>query len=174
MSYQEERIAQFWAGVKKAENGCWEWMGTRLPRGYGRTTIIKGGRQMYTHRLAWELTHGPIPDGLFVCHTCDNPPCCNLDHLWLGTIKDNNQDCTKKGRHYSHFQGVTHCKRRHEFTPENTYHSKDGRVCRTCQRMHISAYRQTDRGRESARRAELKRAPVRRQAYQQRQAHVAV
>jgi hypothetical protein len=51
------------------------------------------------HRFAWFLAHGPIPDGLCVCHHCDNPPCCNVDHLFLGTIADNNADMLAKG-HY--------------------------------------------------------------------------
>lgn len=54
---------------------------------------------MRSHRAAWELTHGPVPDGLFVLHRCDNPPCCNPAHLFLGTRGDNNRDARAKGRH---------------------------------------------------------------------------
>jgi hypothetical protein len=88
-------IDRFWARVAQSD-ACWIWTGARLPNGYGRVT--QQGKQVYTHRLAWELTHGPIPDGLVVCHSCDNPPCCNPAHLWLGTPADNVHDRDAKGR----------------------------------------------------------------------------
>lgn len=72
-----------------------EWTGATL-KGYGQ---IGDGRCLrYTHRVAWELVNGPIPDGMHVCHHCDNPPCCNVDHLFLGTDADNNADMIAKGR----------------------------------------------------------------------------
>jgi hypothetical protein len=83
-------------------SGCWEWQGNRDYRGTGRVgngTYHKGtSSTVLVHRVAWELTYGPIPAGLFVCHTCDNPPCCNPAHLFLGTQKDNMHDCKLKGR----------------------------------------------------------------------------
>lgn len=84
---------------KSAPNGCWEYMGTRMPRGYGQ--IGKGGKgtgNFYAHRAAWMCWRGPIPEGMDVCHKCDNPPCCNPDHLFIGTRSDNMRDCVKKGR----------------------------------------------------------------------------
>lgn len=54
-----------------------------------------------SHRVAWTISHGPIPDGLWVLHRCDNPPCCNPAHLFLGTVSDNNKDMCAKGRHGS-------------------------------------------------------------------------
>lgn len=65
-------------------------------KGYSRITV--NGRQVLAHRLAYEIAYGPIPAGLFVCHRCDNPPCCNPDHLFLGTVVDNNRDMWAKGR----------------------------------------------------------------------------
>lgn len=79
-------------------DACHPWTGT-LSGGYGR--IGEGGRGcriLYTHRVAWELANGPIPDGLDVLHACDNPPCCNVRHLSLGTHADNMADMAAKGR----------------------------------------------------------------------------
>lgn len=75
---------------------CWPWSGHRDDDGYG--TIRYQNRQIKTHRLSWELTYGPIPGGLCVLHRCDNPPCCNPYHLFLGTNADNMADKTAKGR----------------------------------------------------------------------------
>ena len=77
-------------------SGCWIWMGTTLPHGYGTITLDK--RKRYTHRVAWECSNGPIPDGLRVCHRCDTPQCVNPAHLFIGTAKDNTQDSVAKGR----------------------------------------------------------------------------
>jgi len=75
---------------------CIEWTRARSAAGYGQT--YRDGRIIYTHRLAWERAHGPIPKGMAVCHHCDNPPCMNVEHLFLGTIGDNNRDMRQKGR----------------------------------------------------------------------------
>jgi hypothetical protein len=74
-------------------SGCWEWLGVRDHRGYGKTTD-----NVSVHRLAYFLAKGPIPKGLCVCHSCDNPICVNVNHLWLGTPADNNRDMIQKGR----------------------------------------------------------------------------
>lgn len=91
------------AGLRLAPSGCVEWVRALNPGGYGR--IGKGSRQagnVVTHRLSWELAHGPIPEGMCVLHRCDNPPCCNPDHLFLGTLSDNTQDMLSKGRGKGH------------------------------------------------------------------------
>ncbi len=82
------------------EAGCWRWLGW-LSNGYGRAWVA--GRQMMMHRASWLLYRGPIPDGMYVCHHCDNPPCCNPDHLFVGTARDNFRDAVAKGRHPGRF-----------------------------------------------------------------------
>ena len=75
---------------------CWEWMGGLFNSGYGAFSILH--KSYRVHRIVYEQTIGPIPDGLLVCHSCDNPSCCNPNHLWLGTSKDNVVDREQKGR----------------------------------------------------------------------------
>jgi hypothetical protein len=77
-------------------DGCHRFTGAHDRGGYGR--IWAEGIWYLPHRLAWSLAHGPIPQGMRVCHTCDQPDCCRVDHLFLGTAKDNTADMVAKGR----------------------------------------------------------------------------
>lgn len=94
---------RFWARVHRAEGDvCWLWTGARYPKGYGKVALPRanGSPQVLdgAHRVAWLLTHGPVPAGLWVLHRCDNPPCCRPGHLFLGTHADNMRDMHEKGR----------------------------------------------------------------------------
>jgi len=108
---------------------CKEWPRYRDRKGYGIKRFGKRGKQR-VHRLAWEETHGPIPEGMHVLHHCDNPPCYEVEHLFLGTNTDNMRDKAAKGRH--HNQQKTHCPHGHEYTIQNTRIYKGRRFCRTC------------------------------------------
>lgn len=97
--YSDDDVARaLWAKVDKSAGptACWPWTRSKRWDGYGRVNVH--ARQTMSHRVAWEVTHGPIPAGLTVLHTCDNPPCCNPAHLRLGTHAENMADCSNKGR----------------------------------------------------------------------------
>jgi HNH endonuclease len=87
-----ERLERF---IDKSDN-CWEWTASTTKQGYGHLTFRY--RTLYAHRAMWECINGEIPDGLDVLHKCDNPPCVNPDHLFLGTHQDNMKDRDLKGR----------------------------------------------------------------------------
>jgi HNH endonuclease len=89
---------QFWERIIKGEdpNDCWKWVGAKS-RGYGGLTLR--GESFSAHRLSYQLHHGPIAEGMFICHRCDNPECCNPKHLFQGTPADNVRDMISKGRH---------------------------------------------------------------------------
>lgn len=94
---KEDAEKRFWRAVKKTAT-CWEWMGCRHYKGYGEFSLKKGN-DVKAHRFSWELKFGKIPRGLILCHKCDNPPCVNPDHLFLGTDKENKDDSIQKCRH---------------------------------------------------------------------------
>lgn len=91
-------VDKFWNKVDKttSPDGCWEWTGSALKKGYGQFALK--GKMWTTHRLSYTITNGNIPDGLYVCHSCDNPKCCRPEHLFLGTHLDNMKDRDVKQR----------------------------------------------------------------------------
>lgn len=128
--------------IKKAcqlVNGCWLKIGVR-PSRYGSFRI--SGRLTRAHRASWEAHFGPIPDGLYVCHRCNNKPCCNPKHLYLATHQQNLIDAGRDGllpgalrpRGATLINSMrTECKSGHPFTPENTYTYPSGkRACKAC------------------------------------------
>lgn len=86
---------RFWAHVIR-QDGCWAWRGA-TSNGYGQLRV--NGHNVSASRISWKIHHEFIPKGFFVLHCCDNPPCTNPDHLFLGTVADNSQDMVRKGRH---------------------------------------------------------------------------
>lgn len=121
--------AAFWHKVDRTGE-CWLWTGRGDAGGYGR--VHYDGRDGYAHRLAYELLVGAIPDGLVIDHLCRVRNCVNPAHLEVVTQRENILRSDGAGAVNAR---KTHCKRGHEFTPENTIRIAQGRNCRTCLRM---------------------------------------
>lgn len=126
--------------------GCWLWKGFVHKNGYGEMSYHGDGKRV--HRLSYFLFKGPIPEGMDVCHACDVRHCVNPDHLWIGTRKQNMEDCSSKRRHGNMLK--THCVNGHEFTPDNIIwrmkpSGRKARDCKTCQSYAYRAWRKKQR-----------------------------
>lgn len=93
----DKTAARFWKKVEKSEDGCWVWTAARSDRGYGMF-MYNSQKWMHVHRLSYLMHIGKIPEGLLVCHSCDNRVCIRPDHLWAGTPMQNTTDMILKGR----------------------------------------------------------------------------
>jgi hypothetical protein len=121
-----------WLDQSGGPDACWPFTGGCSSNGYGNSWA--NGKSALAHRVAWERERGPIPSGLDVLHRCDNPPCCNVRHLFLGTDSDNIRDSVAKERH--HNARKTHCLRGHPFEGNNLYVNPGGRrLCRYCRQI---------------------------------------
>lgn len=127
----------FWARVDRSGE-CWLWQGSKNSDGYG--SLKYQGRMLSPHRLAYELSVGPIPEGSDLDHLCRNRACANPDHLEVVTRKENVMRGEGVAAHHAR---QTHCKYGHEFSTENTLllHRKRGteRICRECHRRNNRA-----------------------------------
>jgi hypothetical protein len=130
-------MKRFLDKINKIEGGCWEWMGaSRGKSGYGCLKINK--KVVDVHRFSYVLHKGEIPKGLLVCHTCDNRICCNPDHLFLGTHKENHKDAVNKGR-------ITFPNNEHLRLPcGNSATYNRGCRCIDCKKAH-ALYRKNER-----------------------------
>jgi hypothetical protein len=126
-----DRLERFMAKVDMSAgpDGCWPWIAARDKDGYGVFGQMRAQRWLLGYRRGLSLLAGEL-----ACHTCDNPPCVNPSHLYVGDYSRNQIDAVHRGRH--HNASKTHCKNGHEYTDETTYvvPSTGHRQCRACQR----------------------------------------
>jgi hypothetical protein len=122
-------------------SACHPWLGSvsgsrwqrRLGTGYGQFHLPD--KQHSAHRWLMGYLRGVhLGPGEFACHHCDNPRCCNPEHLYVGDHASNMRDKVARGRSHEAYRGMTHCRRGHEFTQVNTYLYRGSRTCRACAR----------------------------------------
>jgi hypothetical protein len=144
---------RFFTKVSREDTiACWDWTGAINSAGYG--SMLVGSRSdgsrttMLSHRISWEIHHGPILDGLHVLHHCDRRQCVNPDHLFLGTNKDNMADRDAKGRCRAGVRNSekTHCPRGHAYDQYNTRVYSGHRACIACCQARDAAKTSSRRG----------------------------
>ena len=149
-------------------HACWEWIGTKNDKGYGKFLVNREIGEIRAHRASLLLLNGIDAGALYVCHKCYNPGCVRPDHLFIGTPKENMVDKENKGRGRGHFRRgqldprsgagkwlaqKTHCLRGHEFTEENTLRKDGRRICKLCVVFRGKRNRKLGRERFNLRRA---------------------
>lgn len=130
--------SRFWSKVDMTPtiHGCWVWTAGVAAKGYGQFRL--NGKMEKAHRVAYELSVGPIPEGLVIDHLCRNRACVNSDHLETVTAVEN----TRRGDTWKLNAAKTRCPQGHPYDEANTYISRDGwRGCRICRRDQTRAYR---------------------------------
>jgi hypothetical protein len=148
-------VERFW--IKVDTGGiCWEWLGGKNPKGYGHLNREINGRNLpiRAHRFSWMIHYGEIPEGMCVCHKCDNPGCVRPEHLFLGTISDNGKDAWRKGRLWINLHNSQayrclkdSCKRGHPWPESLRVRRSDGyRECAEC--VHIRERNRGERDRQ--------------------------
>jgi len=151
-------LDRFWAKVDVGSpEECWIWNASKSLKSYGR--FDGGEKYKSAHRYSYLIHKGAIPDGMFVCHACDNPPCVNPNHLWLGTPSENTIDMLVKGRRPARKKGFKYkpqqfCKNGHEKTPENIYvytrpNGYSIKVCQICAKQRRKANAQRKKKHEN-------------------------
>lgn len=126
----EEAITVIRARCKETPSGCWEYQGGGNELGYVQMTFH--GKKWMVHRFIFWHVKGPFDLSLDCCHKCDNPPCCNPDHIFTGDPKANGKDCVEKGRHYKAVR--THCPKGHLYAEHGVEYvkGKNWRTCKIC------------------------------------------
>ena len=148
---RRSRKPPFWnLVVKTHEHGCWVWQGKRNKGGYGYWGKV------LAHRHSWMLANGPIPDGMWILHHCDNRPCVNPAHLYPGTVVENVRDMVSRGRNYVPAL-KTHCDRGHELSGDNLrlVGVDQRRICRTCDNDRSATRQREDRRARGLRKTRL-------------------
>jgi hypothetical protein len=131
-NFEEKDIDRFWSLIDiKNNNDCWEWKNSLSQDGYGKFKCNK--KTLRAHRVSYFLRYGDLPDNLFVCHKCDNPKCCNPEHLFLGTPKQNIQDASSKG----HLRGMPNGRKLINAKNGEVYYS----VREAVRKLHIKNYK---------------------------------
>ena len=131
---------RFWCKVARGtESGCWIWQGATAKNGYGAIGLGRRAEGIeYSHRVAWTIANGTIPDRLYVLHRCDNRRCCNPSHLFLGTHADNMRDAASKGRLAA--QATPECLARGESHPNARLTADDVRTIRALRQLGVRTW----------------------------------